>query len=312
MKPITKGYLLAALSATGFGVGPIIAKIAYNDGASVSFVLFSRFFLGALLLWVYIWWKRMEIPKQRSIYFSTAFLGMVLYSSMSWCYFSSVQTIPSSLAALILYMFPLFVMIGSVLFFKENLTFKSVFSLALSIFGIILVLGNEFKILNPVGLTYAAAAAIIYSIYILIGKITVNKHSPIIITALVSTFASLPYLIVLLFSAPAPSITWVSWASVVLFAVSTLLIAVLSFFMSMKLIGPTRASIVSTLEPLVTIIFSAWIYQERLNLWQSIGGGLILLSIFLLIYKTKGEKTMEKDAEQQAMLQSVNQPNMVT
>ena len=76
---------------------------------NVPSLLFFRFGLAAILLIAYIKGKKMEWRMPRREWIGVAFLGMVLYTLQATLYFSAVQYIPASLAALILYIYPILV-----------------------------------------------------------------------------------------------------------------------------------------------------------------------------------------------------------
>jgi drug/metabolite transporter (DMT)-like permease len=282
-----KGYIWVVCSAIGFGLGPIFAQYAYAGGASVQMTLLFRFLIGAIFLWGYIFWRKIPISREPSIIVSTLLLGGVGYSAMAWSYFSSVQYISNSLAALILYIYPILVMIWSALWLQEKVTFRTLTSLLVAIIGLLLILGEGFGELHPVGLFYAITASVIYSIYIVIGSKTVSKVSPIIFTAYIATAASISYVFIFLLTDEWHSITPVAWAAIVAFSISTMVIAVLGLFAGMGLIGPSRASIISTLEPMVTIFFASLLFREYFNALQWVGGLLILTSVLILVYHRK-------------------------
>jgi drug/metabolite transporter (DMT)-like permease len=282
-----KGYILVLLSAIGFGLGPIFAKMAYAGGGSVQITLLFRFFLGAILLWSYIAWKKVPLNRKPRIVAASCLLGAIGYSAMAFCYFSSVQYISSSLAALLLYTFPIMVTIWSALFLKEKITLRILGSLAIASIGLLFVLGTGFKDINSTGLSYAIAAAIFYSIYVVVGGRTVTSASPLIVTAYVATSATVSYFILFLATDEWRPLTPMAWVSILAFAVATLVFGVLCFLAGMALTGASKASIISILEPLVTILFAAILFQERLNGFQWFGGILILSSIFILIYQRK-------------------------
>ena len=71
-------------------------------------------------------------------------------------------------------------------------------------------------------------------------------------------------------------------------------IPVLTFLAGLGMIGPTNAAMLSTLEPVVTVLMAAWLFQERLNALTLIGGGLILIAVILL---TRNELREIKPAE---------------
>ena len=76
------------------------------------------------------------------------------------------------------------------------------------------------------------------------------------------------------------------WGSVGAVIVLATIIPVVTFLAGLKRIGPTEASMLSTLEPVVTVLLAAWIYGEVLRPLSLIGGGLILAAVLLLTVQT--------------------------
>ncbi|MBI3162776.1 MAG: EamA family transporter [Chloroflexi bacterium] len=66
------------------------------------------------------------------------------------------------------------------------------------------------------------------------------------------------------------------------------IIPVTTFLAGLERIGPTNAAMLSTLEPVVTVLLAAWLFQEKLGLVVLLGGGLILAAVILL---TRSELT---------------------
>jgi len=64
------------------------------------------------------------------------------------------------------------------------------------------------------------------------------------------------------------------------------IIPVVTFLAGLERIGPTNAAMLSTLEPVVTVLLAAWIFSERLQAITLLGGALILIAVILL---TKSE-----------------------
>jgi drug/metabolite transporter (DMT)-like permease len=80
---------------------------------------------------------------------------------------------------------------------------------------------------------------------------------------------------------PSSSSGWLAIAAITLIAT---IIPVVTFLAGLKLIGPTDASMLSTLEPVVTVLLAAWLFGERLSPVILIGGGLILGAVILLTH----------------------------
>jgi len=271
------GVFLIFLSAFGFGLMPIFALFAYRGGVNVSTLLFLRFAIAALCFFAYLISRHTLIRVRRREMIGLFVMGTVLYAMQSTLYFSAVRFIPASLAALILYLYPVIVAFLSVVVDKESWSWKMVAPAMLSLIGIAVVLGAPLDRLDGFGVLLAFGAALVYSIYIIMGRRILAQVSPVITSAFISTFAALSFLIYggvthsLVFELSMQ--TWLVIAGVIVF--STIL-AMATFFAGMNIVGPTRASILSTIEPVITIAFSSLLLGEKLSWGQGAGALLVI------------------------------------
>jgi drug/metabolite transporter (DMT)-like permease len=83
-------------------------------------------------------------------------------------------------------------------------------------------------------------------------------------------------------------IGWLWLAGIV--AVSTVA-AIVLFFAGLARVGPSRASIISTVEPLVTVSLAFVVFGERLAAIQLLGGALVLASVVLLQLRSGGSSS---------------------
>ncbi|USG66463.1 DMT family transporter [Brevibacillus ruminantium] len=284
MNALYAGVLYVFLSAAGFGVMSIFAIYAYEAGVSVSTLLFLRFLLAAILFFVWMAVKREPLRINRKQALALFCLGGVLYTLQSRCFFSSVQYIPASMAALLLYTFPVYVAILNYFVNKEPLRKQTIGAILLSLAGLALVLGLSFDGVQPLGVVLALAAAVIYSVYFIVGNRVVTGLSPYVTSAYVSLFATFStFGLALKDGGPDFGFGmqgWLALGGIVLF--STIL-AMACLFRGIQLIGSTRASVLSTLEPVVTIGFSAMLFGERLGWLQLLGGCAVLLGAVLIV-----------------------------
>jgi len=106
MKKEIIGTVYVVISALGFGLMAIFAKVAYGEGLNVNTLLFLRFLLATLLLWGLVFYKKLpyKLPKRDVIFLFL--MGMIGYTAQSKFFFTSLETISASLAALLLYAYP--------------------------------------------------------------------------------------------------------------------------------------------------------------------------------------------------------------
>ena len=293
MSQFNKGVSLIIISAASFGLLPLFATYAYQAGVNVTTLLFLRFTIASSLFFGYLIVRRENLSVNRSQLVSLMLLGGVLYNMQSNLYFSSVQYIPASLAVLLLYTYPVFVTLLASVVDREAIGKKVWFAIGISFLGLILVLGTSFGKVNLFGVSIAFGAAVVYSCYIVLGNRVIKGISPLVTSSFVTLFAAIALLLTGLvkgsldFSFPTEG--WLPVLGIVIFPT---LIAISTFFKGMEYIGSTRASILSMIEPLVTIGFSAWLLGERMSFIQGFGSLIVITGALLVVLE--GEKNKEQ------------------
>ena len=298
LNPLYLGVIYVIVSAVGFGVMSIFAVYAYGAGASVSSLLFLRFLLAAVLFFGLMLLRRESLGINKKQLLSLILLGGVLYTLQSLSFFSAVQYIPTSLAGLVLYTFPVFVALLSFFVDKEVLRLKTVAAMLLSLLGLGLVLGLSFGGIQPLGVVLAFAAALFYSVYIVVGNRVGKGLSPYVTSGYIALFASCSSFVVaqvdggvdLSFLAQG----WWALAGIVVFST---VMAISCFFRGLQLIGSTKASVISMVEPVVTILFSAVLFGELLGGLQWIGACAVIVGAVLIVLGK--QETQEKPLETQ-------------
>lgn len=273
------GIGLALLSATSFGVMPVLAKVAYDDGAEPIAVLTVRFALAAAVLLVLVRLRRELLPRGRTAG-ALIGLGAVGYVGMSLCYFFALERISAGLTALLLYFYPaLVVVLGAVLLRRRPR------SVVLAIVGVATV-GTVLTI-GPVkggqttGVLLGLGSALVYATYILLSS-RVRGITPIASAATVLSAGAVVMTGLALLtrpSFPSEATAWLALAGVALLGG---VLAVTAFFAALALIGPADTSVVSTVEPVVSIAVAGLVLGERLGPVQVAGGVIVLLAVTAL------------------------------
>jgi drug/metabolite transporter (DMT)-like permease len=148
--------------------------------------------------------------------------------------------------------------------------------------GLFLVLaGANAGALDPFGTVLALAAAVIYSAYILSSEGVAARVEPLVLSTLLCTGAATTLTLAGLASgdldpgrvSPA-GFAWLSGLALV-----STVGAITLFFAGLRRVGPTAASILSTLEPVVTVALAFVVFSESLGPAQLAGGALVLLAV---------------------------------
>ncbi len=274
------GTLLALTSATCFGVMPVLTKVVYADGAGPVGVLSVRFSLAALVLLGLARGRGERLPRGRQLR-TLLLLGGVGYVIESLCYFAALTRISAGLTALLLYLYPALVVVLTAVLSPRRPSPRATCCVVIATIGTVLTIG-------PVGggqwtgvlLGLAAAAA--YSTYIVVSSRSTSGVGPLATAAVVMGGCAAVYDVLALATRArlphAPS----AWLALLGVALIGTVVAVGTFFAALALLGPADTSVISTLEPVVSVIVAAVALGESLGPLQLGGGVLVLGAVAVL------------------------------
>jgi drug/metabolite transporter (DMT)-like permease len=275
------GIILIGVSAASFGTLAILGRYAYSDGMDAPTILFLRFSLSAVILGLFLAAKRQPIPRGMTL-LQLIGMGAIGYVGQAMSYFNALKYASAGLVALLLYLYPVIVAILSVLWLGERITRIKVFALFLALGGLALTVGPEGGQIT--GILLAIAAAVIYSVYIIVGTRVMKQVSAAQSSIVIFASAGLGSGALMMIDGPHFPASPAGWGVIVGIVLIATVIAVVTFLAGLERIGPTNAAMLSTLEPVVTVLLAALLLGETLNPITLVGGGLILLAVLTLTH----------------------------
>lgn len=273
------GTVFACVYGIAFGTYALFAGIASRDGVNAHSLLFLRFTIAAAILLIIVLTTRDRFPGRSKVP-SLILLG-ALYVGQSFTYLQCLLHSSPVTASLLLYLYPVFVTIGSVLFLHEKMTAVKWIALALAIIGSILIIGPVSEIGLPAVL-YGISTAFFYATYLVIGKRVMPSMSPMVGTFIIISTAGCAFGLLSLtvgFTAPKSDL---GWTGVIGLAVVATVVAIGALFAGLARISAVEASSLSALEPLVTAILAVLFLHQKLTLGICVGGALVLAAVLLL------------------------------
>ena len=304
------GIALTVVSAFGFGSGSLFAKPVYAADVGWHVLMAWRFLIGASLAWLWIVLRpgaraALRRMDRRAIAVSIG-LG-VLYTGNSATYFAGLETVSASLAALIVYIYPAVVAVISLQVGQPLRGRRAWGALALALLGVALAVGNIDPNASPPieGLILMVASPLIYSVWIVLAArlsgedregvgndardndARDNAREPVDPTAagaiMLTATAATYWISALALARPVlpnqiPEAAWIVIAGV---GIVSTFIAVQAFYAGAHRIGAARAALVSTVEPIWTIVLASLLFAESLGPLQLLGGALILVGVVL-------------------------------
>jgi drug/metabolite transporter (DMT)-like permease len=270
------GVVLLVLSASAYGAVPIFARLYYDAGGTPLAVLAFRYTAAVLLL-------AAALPLTgRRLRASTPGLAIgALLASVSYGYLGAVRYIPVSVAALILFTYPMLTVLAARLFGLERIGWRRGFGVVAAFLGLAMGLDVDPGIaLDWHGVALAAAAAVASTALLLSSQRAARAGGGIDLifqANLVSAMIFLPLAIVA-GEATAPA-SPAGWAGLVGVAAS-FLIGIVAFIAGIGRLGAVRAAALSNLEPLVSIVGAVLFLGESLGAIQL--GGIALAAAGIL------------------------------
>jgi drug/metabolite transporter (DMT)-like permease len=278
------GPLLCLLSAAGFGAMAIFGKLAYDEGIGVGDLLLVRFALASVaLLAVAAASGALRGLPRRAVIAGLA-MGAIGYATQAGLFFGALERMDASLLALILYVYPALVLLGAVALGRERASARRAAALVIALAGVALVLaGAASGSLDALATAMGFGAALAYTIYILCGDRVGAGVPALALAALVCAGATGTFAVASLFRG-GPSLEFGSegWLWLGSIALVSTVGAILTFFAGLARVGPSAASILSTLEPVVTVALAAAVFGESLGAVQVVGGALVLGAVVVM------------------------------
>lgn len=266
------GLFVRALSEYGF------------DSMQITLI---RLISGAILLAVFVLIYDKSLFKV-SIRDIPIFIAIGIFSvlMMSWLYFSAIMKSTMSIAAILLYTAPIWVLLASVFFYGEKLTYKKALALILAFGGCIAVSGFSAGDISVSGILFGLGSGLAYALYSIIGKYVLSKYSPITMTLYSFLIAALGILFI---SRPteAAGIVINNFDIVLLLKIIgigavSVFVPYLLYTIGLSKIPAGKAAIMASVEPMTATVLGISVYKELLGIGGAVGIVMILSAIFIL------------------------------
>lgn len=216
------------------------------------------------------------------------FLGTGICSIIffNYCYFKTISMTSLSVAAVLLYTAPAFVMILSAILFKEKLNHKKIIALVLTFAGCILVSGfiGSGDSLSAMGVLVGLGSGLGYALYSIFGRYAIDRgYDSLTITcytfvvAAIGSFFTTDMGHVIAGSFATPQLAGFSIAFGLLCTVAPFLL----YTIGLKNIDNSKASIIATIEPVAATVLGIVLFNESLSFTGVFGMLLVLVAIVI-------------------------------
>lgn len=269
-----EGAVLAVAAAVCFGSLGVFAKLAYAEGWNVPSLLTARFGLAALVIAPFAMRARSSWD-----HFGAAFLiGAIGYTATTALYFPSFRYVPVAVASFLLYLAPAIVAVLAAMFLRERLGRRGLLALAFTLAGLALLASGAFTgALSAIGVALAAGSAVSYAATTVAGRKVAQKMPWSHLSLGVSLGAFTSYL---LFASATHQLELPPGRDAIFWALGLGIlatgVALSLFFAALGHASASQVSVISTLEPVSTLILAAIVLVE-IPTWFGIAGGALII-----------------------------------
>lgn len=289
-----KNKALAAVLAAGtfWGTMGFFARNLYAAGFGPLEVAQTRITTGLILVGLYIlMFNRSQFKvKLKDIwcFLGTGIISLLLFST---CYFSALNYTSLAVAAILLYTAPFFVMLLSLLLFKEKMNSKKVLALILAFTGCVLVSGvGGDTVFSWKGILLGLGSGFFYALYSIFGRYAINRgygawtmtFYTFLFCSIGCAFLSDWQVIGGVMAESGANILWVLGLGFV-----TAFLPYVLYSTGLEQMESSKASILASVEPVVSALFGVFVFHETLSLWGVLGIAMVLGAIIVLNVKGK-------------------------
>lgn len=282
MRESTAGTLLVLGAAAGFGTIGIFGELAAVIGLDLPRLLPTRFALATLVVVALGRVRGWPVPRTRRDLAATAALG-VAYTGLTLCFFVSLRYLTAGLATVVLYTYPAFVFGLAAAALGERVTASKVVALSAVVAGVVLIVDADVAGAEPLGVALALGAAACYALYTTGSRTLVADLAPraLMLGILGGTTASM-----VVYGLAAGGLGLPrgldEWAVVLGLTLVGTLAPLFLFYEGVARLEAGRVSVVSTVEPLVTVALGAALLGEPVTAPMAAGGLLVLVGVLLV------------------------------
>ncbi len=299
------GYLFVVLAAAFWASGASASKFLFNTGVTPFKLVQLRITTAAVLLFVWLALRHrhlLRIDRKDIGYFLV--LGTLGMAAVNIAYLYAISRLNVAAALVLEYLAPVFIAVYTVCFQREPISRWTAAATAAALVGCYLVVGaynlGLFQ-LNLPGILSGLGAALAFAWWSVHGEYGMHRYNPWTVLFYALVVAGIEWNLLQppleSFMHPYPPAAW-GW--VLYIAVGGTILPFGLYYEGINRIRATRASITSTLEPIMAGIFSFLFLGEVMAPLQILGGVLVIGAIVML------QLRQEHDMKAPAILRAKN------
>jgi len=284
-----RGALLVAFSGLLYGFMAFFGTELISINLTITTMLFWRFFLAMVWVLLSATWQKKKIfgkASNRSTLLKIILLGGVSYSVGSLFFFLASKYTGTGVAMVIFFSFPVFVTLYSWATTSWRMNIHAAASLIAILVGLMLLKGHGSHTLSFTGIIFAILAGVSYAVYVIYSKNNIRDIDSNLLTFLVCLGNTLIFFVL---SCATKSFyvpnSLHAWFYITALGIVATAIPIQLLLDGIKHISPIKASILSVLEPVVTLMVGVTLLNETMTSLQAVGMMIILFGAILIQFE---------------------------
>ena len=275
-----------------WGTISVFLKNLSSSGLSLIQITACRAIFSSFFLFVYFLVKDKNLLKikVKDIWMFVG-TGVVSLTFFSLCYFSTILESGASIAVILLYTSPIFILLLSAILFKEKITKIKLFALILTFVGCIFVtgIGGE-NHLSAKGLFIGLCAGFGYALYSIFSRFALKKYKPLTVTFYTFVFSSISLLPFCNIVEICSSFSEKSLLFLIGIALVCTVLPYIFYTFGLSGLETGKAAILVTVEPLVGSLIGIFVWKENLDMLKLIGIIMIFIAVILINLNCKSRE----------------------
>ena len=278
--------LIGVLAMVGttlcYGLVPSLSFMAFETGVVSETILFNKFFYAAILMWAYIFLRRIPFKLNRT-QIAPMIVVVLAYAGIAITLYLSFEYISGSLATIISFTYPAMVIVVEMLRGRERVRFLKILAVILSMIGLCLIVWAPDMEIRMLGVIFAVLCAVCYTFYAIgLSHPSLSDVNSLVTAGYVMVTSAVINFVRCIFSGdPMFTETADQLMFVLILSVVNAFLAILLFCLGVKMIGPSNASIINTAEPVCACIFGYLLIGDAITASMVIGGLMVVSAVLL-------------------------------
>jgi drug/metabolite transporter (DMT)-like permease len=286
-----QGLLAAVLSSLFFGMIGIFSTIGQTAGLTPTMRLFTRFALASIIILIVIKLQKKSLALKKGVFLKLSISAIFFFSFTSYLLFLSYDYIGTGLTTVLDFTYPILVLFLSIVIDKEKICKVQIIGSVFAFLGLVFVVGPSLKG-SFLGVFFALLSALTFTLYIrMLNKDYAKELDTLVLLfymfCISAIFWGIPSFYTYFKNDVVIEAKGAMISAIGLSVICTVLACSL-FNMGVKKIGGRMTSILSVLEPVISVGIGFAILGESLT--ESFGLGLILILLGTMLVSFAEDK----------------------